>query len=158
MINRKITPMNYLKNQLGAVLALTLSISLSASAQERTYINPNHPSQANVSPFSGGVLTGDTLYISGTLGLDENRQVPSDPAVEAGNVLNSIKKQLTDAGMTMDDLTYVQIFCSDLELYEVFNDVYRSFFTQEFPARAFIGAGSLLFGAHFEIQAIAVKR
>lgn len=127
------------------------------AAQERTYINSNHASQADVSPFSGAVLTGNTLYISGTLGL-ENGAVPADPATEARNVLNGIKAQLEDAGMTMDDLTYVQIFCSDLGLYQVFNDVYRTFFTQEFPSRAFIGAGSLLFDARFEIQAIAVKR
>ena len=110
-----------------------------------------------MSPFSGAVLTGDTLYISGTLGLEDGA-VPADPATEARNVMNGIKAQLEDAGMTMDDLTYVQIFCSDLSLYQVFNDEYRTFFTQEFPARAFIGAGSLLFDAHFEIQAIAVKR
>ena len=119
--------------------------------------HPNHASQADVSPFSGAVLTGDTLYISGTLGLEDGA-VPTDPATEARNVMNGIKAQLEDAGMTMDDLTYVQIFCSDLSLYQVFNDEYRTFFTQEFPARAFIGAGSLLFDAHFEIQAIAVKR
>ncbi|MFT4888643.1 MAG: 2-iminobutanoate/2-iminopropanoate deaminase [Pseudohongiellaceae bacterium] len=150
--------MTHLKHFLLAALALTVFTSMSATSQERTHINPNHPSQPDVSPFSGAVLTDNTLYISGTLGLDENRQVPSDPAVEARNVLNGIKGQLEDAGMTMDDLTYVQIFCSDLSLYEVFNEVYRTFFTEEFPARAFIGAGSLLFGAHFEIQAIAVKR
>lgn len=146
-----------LKNLLPAALLLSAFTTMTACAQERTYVNPNHASQADVSPFSGAVLTGDTLYISGTLGL-ENGQVPADPAVEARNVLDGIKGQLEDAGMTMDDLTYVQIFCSDLELYQVFNDVYRTYFTQEFPSRAFIGAGSLLFDAHFEIQAIAVKR
>lgn len=150
--------MPQLKYLAAATLALTIISSMNAAAQERTYINPNHASQADVSPFSGAVLTNDTLYISGTLGLDENRQVPSDPAVEARNVMNGIKGQLEDAGMNMDDLAYVQIFCSDLDLYQVFNDVYRTFFAEEFPARAFIGAGSLLFGAHFEIQAIAVKR
>ncbi len=146
-----------LKSLFSAVLALSLFASLNACAQSREYINPNHASQADVSPFSGAVLTGNTLYISGTLGL-VNGAVPADPAAEARNVMNGIKAQLEDAGMTMDDLTYVQIFCSDLSLYQVFNDVYRTFFTQEFPARAFIGAGSLLFDARFEIQAIAVKR
>lgn len=154
--------MSHSKSSVRAALFLSvlgsLFVAAGVIAQERTYINPNHPSQKGVSPFSGAVLTGDTLYISGTLGLDENRQVPADPAVEARNVINGIKGQLEDAGMTMDDLTYVQIFCSDLSLYQTFNDVYRTFFTEEFPARAFIGAGSLLFGAHFEIQAIAVKR
>ena len=139
------------------LVAVTLFASMGACAQNRTYINPNHSSQPDVSPFSGAVLTDDTLYISGTLGL-QNGAVPADAATEARLVMDGIKAQLEDAGMTMDDLTYVQIFCSDLSLYQVFNDVYRTYFTQEFPARAFIGAGSLLFGARFEIQAIAVKR
>jgi len=146
-----------MKNLLPVALVLTAFTTMTACAQERAYITPNHASQSDVSPFSGAVLTGDTLYISGTLGLEDG-QVPADPAAEARNVLDGIKGQLEDAGMTMDDLTYVQIFCSDLSLYQVFNDVYRTYFTQEFPARAFIGAGSLLFDANFEIQAIAVKR
>jgi len=146
-----------LKTLCSAGLVLTLFTALGATAQDRVYINPNHSSQADVSPFSGAVLSGDTLYISGTLGLEDGA-VPGDTATEARNVMNGIKAQLEDAGMTMDDLTYVQIFCSDLSLYQIFNDEYRTFFTQEFPARAFIGAGSLLFDAHFEIQAIAVKR
>jgi len=61
--------------------------------------------------------------------------------------------------MTMDDLVYVQIACTDLSLFEKFNPIYRSYFTTtDFPAREFIGAGSLLRGGHFELQAIAVKR
>jgi enamine deaminase RidA (YjgF/YER057c/UK114 family) len=42
--------------------------------------------------------------------------------------------------------------------YDAFNKIYRTYFTQEFPARAFIGSGRLLFGARFEVQAIAVRR
>ncbi len=127
-----------------------------AGAQDRSYINPSRAGDSGA-PFSGAVLTGDTLYISGMLGL-ENGQVPSDPAAEARNVLSAIQSTLEEAGMTMDDLVYVQIFCSDVSHYDAFNQVYRSFFTQEYPARAFIGAGTLLFNARFEIQAIAVRR
>ncbi len=61
--------------------------------------------------------------------------------------------------MTMDDLVYVQIACTDLSLYDKFNAAYRSYFTtKDLPAREFIGAASLLRGGHFEIQAIAVRR
>ena len=52
----------------------------------------------------------------------------------------------------------VQIFCPDVANYDAFNKVYRTYFTQEYPARAFIGSGPLLQGAKFEIQGIAVKR
>jgi 2-iminobutanoate/2-iminopropanoate deaminase len=62
------------------------------------------------------------------------------------------------AGMTMDDLVSVQIYCSDLRHYDAFNTVYRRYFTREFPARAFLGSGPLLFGARFEVVGVAVKR
>lgn len=140
-----------------AVLAMFLLCSVQiAGAQDRTYINPSEAG-GDGAPFSGAVLTDDTLYISGMLGL-ENGQVPSDPQQEARNVLNAIQSTLEEAGMTMDDLVYVQIFCSDVSHYADFNEVYRTYFNQEFPARAFIGAGTLLFEARFEIQAIAVRR
>ncbi len=59
--------------------------------------------------------------------------------------------------MSMDDLVSVQVFCSDVKHYAEFNKVYRGYFNSEFPARAFIGVGTLLFGARFEVQGIAVK-
>ena len=138
-------------------LLFIVIVSNGALAQNRSYINPRHASEPDVLPFSGAVLTGDTLYISGMLGL-VNGQVPDDPAEEARVLLDSIKAALEEAGMTMDDLVYVQIFCADVADYNVFNSVYRSYFTQEFPARAFLGSGTLLFGASFEMQSIAVRR
>lgn len=141
-------------------LSLSLLLTLGSNtvlAQDREYINPRSASDAGVPPFSGAVRTGNTLYISGMLGL-VNGQVPDDPKVEARTLLDSIKSTLEAAGMTMDDLVYVQIFASDVSHYDAFNEVYRTYFTREFPARAFLGAGTLLFNARFEIQSIAVKR
>ena len=77
---------------------------------------------------------------------------------EARIVLDDVKATLAAAGMSMDDLVSVQVFCSDVAHFDVFNRVYRGYFTREFPARAFIGSGPLLFGARFEVQAVAVKR
>ena len=84
--------------------------------------------------------------------------MPDTAEAEAKAVLDSIQATLAGAGMTMDDLVYVQIFCSDVSHYAAFNSVYRTYFKQEFPARAFIGSGRLLFDARFEVQGIAVKR
>lgn len=58
----------------------------------------------------------------------------------------------------MDDLVSMQVFCPDLSLYDKFNEIYRTYFTRHFPARAFIGSGPLLRGARFEAQGIAGKR
>ena len=108
-----------------ALVVVCLS-ALQSVAQERSYINPSTPGGSG-SPFSGALLT--TLYISGMLGL-ENGEVPAEPADEAP-VLDAIKGTLEEAGMTMDDLVYVQIFCSDVSHYGSFNEVYRTYFTQE---------------------------
>jgi len=140
-------------------VAVVSAVSADLSAQEtRRYINPQSAADSTALPFSGAVLVGNTLYLSGTIGLDENRQVPSTPEAEARLVLNSMQSTLEAAGMTMDDLVSVQVFCSDVAHYAAFNAVYSTYFTREFPARAFLGAGTLLFDARFEVQGIAVKR
>jgi 2-iminobutanoate/2-iminopropanoate deaminase len=141
------------------IIGLAAMASINIHAQEsRTYIEGRSATDDNVPPFSGAVLVGDTLYLSGSIGLDENNEVPDNAQDEARMVLNSVKRTLEAAGMTMDDLVSIQIFCSDVKHYQAFNDVYRTFFTREYPARAFIGAGTLLFNARFEVQGIAVKR
>jgi reactive intermediate/imine deaminase len=139
-------------------LLLLSALSHELEAQSRTYIEPRTPADTDAGPFSGAVLVDNTLYLSGTLGLDENGEVPSNPEAEARNALNTIKRRVEAAGMTMDDLVFVQVFCSDVAHYDAWNRVYRTYFTTEFPARAFLGSGTLLFDARFEIQAIAVRR
>jgi 2-iminobutanoate/2-iminopropanoate deaminase len=139
-----------------AALCVALTTS-PASAQDREYVNPRSASDADVPPFSGAVWVGPTLYLSGTLGLGPNRTVPATAAEEAHNVLGNIKATLESAGLTMDDLVSVQIFSSDVGDYDAFNGVYRTYFTKTFPARAFIGAGTLLFGARFEVMGIATR-
>jgi 2-iminobutanoate/2-iminopropanoate deaminase len=111
-------------------------------------------------PFSGAILAGNTLYLSGRIGLDpKTGKAPAEIDDEIKLLLDHVKATLTAAGMTMDDLVYVQVACTDLALYDKFNAAYRSYFTsKEFPAREFIGVASLLRGGHFEMQAIAVKR
>jgi 2-iminobutanoate/2-iminopropanoate deaminase len=109
-------------------------------------------------PFSMGVFAGNTFYLSGHIGLDaQTKTVPADAGQEARLMLDSFRETLARAGLRMDDLVFVQVFCSDVSLFEKFNAVYRAYFSAEFPARAFLGSGPLLFGARFEIQGIAVK-
>ena len=110
------------------------------------------PAAAKQPPFSGAVLAGDTLYLSGVLGTADNAEAAATAA------LTSIQNTLKAAGMTMDDLVTVQIFTPDVANYEAFNKVYRTFFKQEYPARAFLGSGPLLNNARFEVLGIAVRR
>ena len=143
-----------------AVAALLLSVILLiiqlTGGQGRDYINPRTPAHSGT-PFSGAVMIGDTLHLSGMLGI-VNGQVPADPADEVRAMLNAVQGALEEADMTMDDLVSVTVYCSDLSLYDTFNDIYRSYFTTEFPTRAFIASPPLLLGARFELQSVAVKR
>ena len=144
------------------VASLLLAFSLcgfisEASADTRTYIDPGSP--ANDSPpYSGAVRVGDTLYLAGDIGLTEDGQVPDDPKEEARLLMEQYKARLARVGYTMDDLVTVTVYCSDVKHYADFNEVYRQYFNENFPARAFIGAGTLLFNARFEMQGMAVKR
>jgi 2-iminobutanoate/2-iminopropanoate deaminase len=109
-------------------------------------------------PFSPGLELGDTLYVSGHLGVDPAvGKAPDDPEEEARQVLHSVELTLKDAGMSMDDLVYVEIYCTDLKLYGAFNKAYASTLKSPYPARDFIGVKDLLFGAHFEVMGIAVR-
>lgn len=126
------------------------------STNKKRYINL--PNRRNL-PFSDAVMAGDTLYLAGRIGLRPGTtEVPKDAAEEARLILDDVRAVLAESKMGMDDLVNVQIFCSDVSLFETFNAVYRAYFSGDLPARAFIGSGPLLFGARFEIVAVAQRR
>jgi 2-iminobutanoate/2-iminopropanoate deaminase len=132
----------------------TRSSATSGNRPKRQYIRLSPKA-----PFSDGVLVGNTLYLSGRIGVDQSgSRVPNDIETEAHNVMQSVESVLRKADMQMDDLVYVQVFCPDVSLWQRFNQIYCSYFKrQTLPARAFIGSGELLFGAHFEVQGIAIR-
>ena len=124
--------------------------------RERRYINiGGRPAEL---PFSDGVLVGDTLFLSGRIGIDpRTMQAAADIGEEIRLMLDGVRATLECAEMTMNDLVYVQVYCTDLSLYDQFNAAYRKYFRKDLPARAFLGAGSLLRSARFEMQAIAMR-
>jgi 2-iminobutanoate/2-iminopropanoate deaminase len=118
----------------------------------------NLPRKA-VLPFSDAVLVGNTLYLSGRIGIDPaTGVVPPSIEDEMRFLFDEFHAVLAQAGMTMDDLVSVQIFAPDVSLWERFNAAYVRRFTRDLPARGFIGSGPLLKGGRFEMMGIAVKR
>jgi 2-iminobutanoate/2-iminopropanoate deaminase len=125
-------------------------------AERRDFVMPG---RGHSLPFSDAVLVGDTLYLAGRIGFDPATGKPAARAEdEARFVMDGIRSVVEHAAMSMADLVYVQVFCPDVSNFEVFNGVYREYFKNELPARAFLGSGPLLFGARFEVQGIAVRR
>jgi enamine deaminase RidA (YjgF/YER057c/UK114 family) len=119
----------------------------------------NLPGRGPDLPFSDAVLVGDTLYLSGRIGIDPvTGRAPADVDAEIKLLLDGVEAVLREAGMTMNDLVSVQIFCPDVSLWELFNAAYGKRFSAPLPARAFLGSGPLLLGGRFELMGIAVKR
>jgi len=147
--------MNRIAYTVAGFLVGVICVSATSAQSTRRYINgrsASNPANATQPPFSGAVVVDDTVFLSGVLGTGDT----AEAAATTG--LTSIQTTLKAAGLTMDDLVSIQIFCPDVANYDAFNKVYRTFFTKEYPARAFLGSGPLLQGAKFEIQGIAVRR
>jgi 2-iminobutanoate/2-iminopropanoate deaminase len=136
-----------------------LSLTIAAGAGDRKFVVNPRPADTKALPFSDAVLVGNTLYIAGHIGLDpKTGQAPADPEQEAHLVMDGIKKTVENAGLSMDDVVSIQIFCTDLKLYDTFNAVYKTYFHGDFPARAFVGTDKILRNGHYEVLGIAVKR
>ncbi len=142
------------------LLAVTLvALCVAASAADRRYIVKPRAGDMKALPFSDAVLVGNTLYIAGHIGLDAKTGMPPASAEdEARMVMDGIKQTVEAAGLTMDDVVSLQIFCTDLKLYDTFNAVYKSYFHGDLPARAFIGVDKLIRGGRYEVMGIAVKK
>jgi 2-iminobutanoate/2-iminopropanoate deaminase len=154
-------------NSLAVVAAGTLTgVPVMAANTNPGYVVLDHSEMRAQLPFSDAVIAGNTLYVSGSIGLDpgslaggiKTARVPEDAATEARFVLDAVKHIVDGSGFRMDELVSVQVFCTDLTLFGTFNDVYRSYFHNHFPARAFIGVDKLVIPtAHFEVMATAVR-
>jgi 2-iminobutanoate/2-iminopropanoate deaminase len=141
------------------ILIMGLSAAAAHAADPaRTYITPPGADPKTAAPFSNGVLAGGTFYVGGHLGVDPaTGKVPADVEAEKRFVMDSVKHSLEQAGLTMADLVSVTVYCTDLDLYDKFNAVYRTYFQDHYPARAFVGVAKLVRGARLEIAGVAVK-
>lgn len=144
---------------LPALLVLGLcAMQLQAAGEDRSYVLPDKYDPNTSPPFSNGVMVGGTLYIAGHIGLDPaTNQAPADTDAEAHLLLDAVKATVEKAGLSMSDVVSLTIYCTDLALYDKFNAIYRGYFHDHFPTRAFIGVSKLVRGAHFEIAGVAVK-
>ena len=146
---------------LGIGTALFLTGPVSSQPAGRQVIDPGGPGTDNpTTAYSRGVRIGDTLYIAGNTGgpIQNTGSIEADVEAEIRNLLDSFKGNIEAGGMTMSDLVWVQVFCTDLALYGMFNEIYMSYFDGPLPTRAFLGTSTLLGNSHFEIMGTAVRR
>jgi 2-iminobutanoate/2-iminopropanoate deaminase len=139
------------------LIGVLLLTATAAAQSDRKFLKSKLATEKHL-PFSSAVQVGQTLYIAGTTADTDKLASGLSAEQEARNIMEQLKKTLESAGMTMDDLVSIQVYCTDLALYDAFNGVYSKYFQANFPARAFVGVAKLLFGAHFEVAGTAIAK
>jgi 2-iminobutanoate/2-iminopropanoate deaminase len=111
-------------------------------------------------PLSEAVRHGDTLYLSGQVGLVPGTLniVPGGIRAESEQVMKNIRATLAAHGYTMSDLIKCTVMLADMSEWATFNEIYRGFFKDRYPARSALGANGLALGARVEVECIAAAR
>jgi 2-iminobutanoate/2-iminopropanoate deaminase len=140
-----------------AILTLLLLSAVSAAAFDRRAIVP--PGFSASGPFSPGILVdGATLYAAGQVGRDaKTKSIPSEFEAEVSAALDNVGAILREAGMDFKDVVSVQVYLTDMELFDRMNAVYMKRFPEPRPARTTVGVAKLVGTARIEITVTARK-
>ena len=109
-------------------------------------------------PFSEAVRVGHTVYLSGQLGIVPGRMelVGGGIREEARQTMENIRTVLGAHGLSMGNIVKCTVMLADMSEWPAFNEVYVSFFEDNYPARSAFGSNGLALGARVEVECIAV--
>ncbi|MBA4377574.1 MAG: RidA family protein [bacterium] len=115
---------------------------------------------AAVGPYSQGVAAAGLVFTAGQIGLDPatGKFVPGGVVEQARRALDNARAVVEAGGATLADVVKVTVFLADMGDFAAFNEVYREFFTADFPARSAVGVAALPVGALVEVEMIAATR
>jgi reactive intermediate/imine deaminase len=120
-----------------------------------TISTPRAPSA--IGTYSQAVRCGDTIYLSGQIGLDpETMQLVEGIDAQVKRVFDNLKAVAEAAGGSLADAAKLTIYLTDLAHFAKVNEIMAAYFRQPYPARAAIGVASLPRGALVEADAILV--
>lgn len=124
----------------------------------RKIIHTEQAPQA-VGPYSQAVRNGNTLYLSGQIGLDpvSGTLVAEDIESQTRQAMDNLRAILEEAGFSLGDVVETQVFLDDLEEYDTFNEIYGSYFEEDPPARVTVEVSRLPLDAKVEIKMTAAR-
>lgn len=125
---------------------------------ERKIIStPDAP--AAIGPYSQAVLVGNTVYVSGQIGIDpETNRLGASIEEQTHRTIRNIESILIEAGSALEDVVQCQVFLADLNHYQTVNDIYLTYFGESLPSRAVVEVSRIPRDALIEILVIAVKK
>ncbi len=109
-------------------------------------------------PYSSGTKAGNLVFVAGMLALDGNGQMVGrgDVAAQTRQVLDNVKAIVEAAGGRMSDVVKTTVYITNMANFAAMNEVYKSYFASEPPARATVRADLVNNDFLVEIEAIAV--
>jgi 2-iminobutanoate/2-iminopropanoate deaminase len=115
-------------------------------------------SSAPIGPYSKAVQAGDFIFLSGVIALTPQGELLNHSIeVETIQVMENIKSILKDANVGFENVVKSSIFLSDMSLFNDVNEVYKKYFTGEYPARETVAVKGLPRNANVEISMIVLK-
>ncbi|MFT4179159.1 MAG: RidA family protein [Thermomonas sp.] len=137
--------------------AILLSIAGVASAGEPASPLQHFRDPASPYPFSAAVRAGDTLYLSGQIGVDAQGKLPADFEAQARQAMDNLVAALSMAGLGMQHVVKCVVMIEDMARWPEFNRVYLDYFPDRarLPARSAFGSSGLALGAALEVECIA---
>jgi reactive intermediate/imine deaminase len=107
-------------------------------------------------PFSELVRHGNTLYLSGQIGIQPGtmKLVPGGVQEEARQTMANIRTTLEAHGYSMANLVKCTVMLADIADWQAFNEVYKTFFSGDYPARSALGTSGLALGARVEVDCV----
>jgi len=145
----------------GALIACACAFSVAAFAAGPEFHPLPTPASGTPLPFSEAVTVGDMLYISGQIGVDASgKLVAGGIKPETKQVMDNIGAALKRFGSSYDRVVQCTVALADIAEWPAFNEVYRGYFKDHFPARMAFAASGLALNARVEVQcnAYAGKR
>ncbi|GMO58684.1 MAG: RidA family protein [Rickettsiales bacterium] len=113
---------------------------------------------AAIGPYSQAISSGDLLFISGQLGIDiATGNLGANIEEQTKNSLNNLKAVLQKEGLDFSNILKTTIFMTNLADFGKVNEIYATYFAQDFPARSTIQVAGLPKGGLIEIEVIASK-
>ncbi|WP_187945230.1 RidA family protein [Helicobacter pylori] len=112
-----------------------------------------------IGPYSQAIATNDLVFVSGQLGIDASTGEfkGTDIHSQTTQSMENIKAILKEANLGMDSVVKTTILLKSLDDFAVVNEIYGSYFTEPYPARATFQVAKLPKDALVEIEAIAIK-
>ena len=110
-----------------------------------------------IGTYSQAVKVGDTIYMSGQIGLDPvSMQLVEGIEAQVRRVFGNLSAVAQAAGGSLADIVKLNIFLTDLGHFALVNSIMAEYFTEPYPARAAVGVASLPRGALVEADAVMV--